>query len=224
MGNISIINLLKTSLALDVLIVMSIVTVAFAIERWWYFKKTSCNVSQFLKSLRDKITGRDLQGAIRVCRMNKAPVARVAETVLTNASLPRRELDRVADTSKEIEGVEMERNLIVLGTMSNTAPLMGLFGTVVGIIRSFRDIAVTGSGGSSVIAMGVSEALLTTAVGIVIAVVATLFYNACIRRIRVRSVEMEDAHQELVTMLAAERQSAAATRRNSEIHVLKKAA
>jgi biopolymer transport protein ExbB/TolQ len=136
----------------------------------------------------------------------------VAETLLQNTSLPREEFEKAVNGRIESETVNMERNLIVLGTMSNIAPLMGLFGTVVGIIRSFRDIAVTGSGGSSVIAMGVSEALLTTAVGIVIAVIATVFYNALIRRIRVRVNQMEEVRQELTALLVRPRTQAPAPR------------
>jgi biopolymer transport protein ExbB/TolQ len=105
----------------------------------------------------------------------------------------RDDVDQLVDVEMEKEQVLMEKNLVVLGTLANIAPLLGLFGTVVGIIRAFRDIAVTGSGGSSVIAMGVSEALLTTATGIVVAVIATIFYNTFTRKIRVRNMEVEDA-------------------------------
>ena len=89
----------------------------------------------------------------------------------------------------------MERNIGVLGTMSNIAPLLGLFGTVVGIIRAFADIARTGSGGGAVVAMGVSEALMTTAAGIIVAVIATVAFNFFVRRIRTRTAHLEDARE-----------------------------
>ena len=95
----------------------------------------------------------------------------------------------------------MERNIGVLGTMANIAPLLGLFGTVVGIIRAFADIARTGSGGGAVVAMGVSEALLTTAAGIIVAVVATIFFNVFVRRIRSRVAQLEDARESWFTLV-----------------------
>jgi biopolymer transport protein ExbB len=106
------------------------------------------------------------------------------------------------NTAIEVEQVEMERNLNVLGTMSNIAPLIGLFGTVVGIIRAFSAIARTGSGGSQVVAMGVAEALMTTAAGIIVAVIATVCFNIFVRKIRTRSVDLEDAREELLVLFA----------------------
>lgn len=76
----------------------------------------------------------------------------------------------------------MERNLGFLGTMGNTAPLLGLLGTVWGIMRAFHDMARTGSAGPSVVAAGVAEALFTTAAGLVVAVPAVMIYNHFVRR------------------------------------------
>ena len=90
------------------------------------------------------------------------------------------------------ERARYEKRLGFLATVASNAPYIGLFGTVLGIIRAFKDIAVTGSGGSSVIAMGVSEALLTTAAGIIVAVIATVFFNIFTRKIRVRISEVDE--------------------------------
>lgn len=199
MSTLSIVDLLRTSIAMDVLLVMSIVTLTFAIERWWYFSRTGSRVGPLLAALKRHVSAGDDAAAVEVAaRENSAP-ARVARALLQCGAATREDLEHASAAAIDKESVSMERNLIVLGTMSNVAPLMGLFGTVMGIIRSFRDIALTGSGGSSVIAMGVSEALLTTAVGIVIAVIATVCYNGFIRRVRVRSVQMEEVTRALIT-------------------------
>ena len=127
----------------------------------------------------------------------------------------RDELQQRLDTAIDLEQVEMERNLGVLGTMSNIAPLLGLFGTVVGIIRAFADIARTGSGGGAVVAMGVSEALMTTAAGIIVAVIATVAFNFFVRRIRTRTAHLEDARESFFTLWnhhQTQRRKAAASR------------
>jgi len=81
--------------------------------------------------------------------------------------------------------LQMERNLGFLGTMGNTAPLLGLLGTVWGIMRAFHDMARTGSAGPSVVAAGVAEALFTTAAGLLVAVPAVMIYNHFVRKMGV---------------------------------------
>ena len=128
-----------------------------------------------------------------------------------NVEMAHDQLSQRMSTAIELEQVEMERFLNVLGTMSNIAPLLGLFGTVIGIIRAFAAIARTGSGGSAVVAMGVAEALMTTAAGIVVAVIATVFYNTFVRIIRARVAQLEDAREEFFVQLARRRPSKQAT-------------
>jgi biopolymer transport protein ExbB len=86
----------------------------------------------------------------------------------------------------------MERNLGLIGTMGNVAPLIGLLGTVFGIMRAFHDMANTGSAGPSVVAAGVAEALLTTGAGLVVAVPAVMIYNHFVRRIGVTLTATEN--------------------------------
>jgi biopolymer transport protein TolQ len=88
--------------------------------------------------------------------------------------------------------LRFERNLGWLGTMGNTAPLIGLLGTVWGIMRAFHDLARTGSAGPSVVAAGIAEALFTTAAGLMVAVPAVMLYNHFVRRMTVMLTEAEN--------------------------------
>jgi biopolymer transport protein ExbB len=212
-GNVSIIDFFLASPPMMVLLLCSIITVGYAIERTLYFKTTSINAKRFMRELLERLRAGNRNSALEFCRGKKAALARVMEQAVGHLHMGAGDLRERVATAIEVEQVEMERNLGVLGTMSNIAPLLGLFGTVIGIIRAFADIARTGSGGSSVVAMGVSEALMTTAAGIVIAVIATVFFNAFARKIRTRIVEMEDARSDLFALLserkaARERQEA----------------
>jgi len=103
-----------------------------------------------------------------------------------------------------------ERNLGILGTMGNTAPLIGLLGTVWGIMRAFHDLASTGSAGPSVVAAGIAEALFTTAAGLLVAVPAVMLYNHFTRRTNVLLTEAENQARALRLTLA---EDAPATRR-----------
>ena len=97
----------------------------------------------------------------------------------------------------------MERYLVVLGTMGNTAPFIGLFGTVIGIIKAFRDLALAGAGGPAVVAKGIAEALVATAGGLAVAIPAVIVYNYFMRKVKDRSVEMEVVSARLLVLLGA---------------------
>lgn len=179
-----------------VLIACSIVVVTFAFERWIYFLRTRYSTREFKAAMRKYLSRNQLGEFARYCEKGGGSLGRIMNAAVENLSAGREQVDQILDTEIEKEQLKLEKHLVVLGTLANIAPLLGLFGTVIGIIRAFRDIAVTGSGGSSVIAMGVSEALLTTAAGIVVAVIATVCYNAFTRSIRVRAMDADDARND----------------------------
>ncbi len=164
-GEMSLVGFFLASPTMVILALCSIVTVGFTIERVLYFMSSRTDTRKFMGELSARVKSGNAQSAMDYCKQSKNPVARVMAQGLTHMNRSRDELQQRLDTAIDLESVEMERNIGVLGTMSNIAPLLGLFGTVVGIIRAFAAIARTGSGGGAVVAMGVSEALMTTAAG-----------------------------------------------------------
>src|SRR5471030_2214945 len=96
----------------------------------------------------------------------------------------------------------LERNLGIIGTIAVISPFVGLFGTVLGIIRAFQDIALKGNSTPAVVAAGVSEALITTAAGLFVAVVSVIFFNYFKSRIKSYNQEMIVAANQLAEMLA----------------------
>ena len=202
-GEMSILDFFMASPTMIILAICSIVTVGFSVERILYFKSTSHDTKAFMKTMADHLKRGDLNGALAFCQRSKSPIGRIMAQGLTHMNRSRDELSQRLDTAIDLETVEMERNIGVLGTMSNIAPLLGLFGTVVGIIRAFADIARTGSGGGAVVAMGVSEALMTTAAGIIVAVIATVAFNFFVRRIRTRTANLEDAREGFFSLWGA---------------------
>jgi biopolymer transport protein ExbB/TolQ len=201
MLGMSLTKVLFGSLSMIVLIACSVITVGYAIERIVYFYRSRSDARAFMKELAGKMKSGDMKAASQWCDQQKGAAARVVSQCLPQAHIDPSDLKQRFDTAIEMEQVEMERNLSVLGTMSNIGPLLGLYGTVVGIIRAFSDIARTGAGGSAVVAMGVGEALLTTAAGIIVAVTASICFNFCVRRIRTRVIELEDVREEFFSVL-----------------------
>jgi biopolymer transport protein ExbB len=119
----------------------------------------------------------DLQAARTVCERSNSPVADIFIAALNKVNRPGHSVPRAVERERQRFSLWMKRRLWALGTVGALAPFVGLFGTVVGIIRAFRDIGLAGTGGFSVVAEGVAEALYATAGGIFVAVVAVGFFN-----------------------------------------------
>ena len=193
--------LFKESPIMTILLLCSVIAFTFVIERWWFFRRNRVDVPKFMQRVKEFLGKNEFDRLFGYLERKRGPVPKMIYAALNNQNLPKEEMEQLLDTTREMEEVKFEKNLSILGTLSNIAPLLGLFGTVLGIIRAFRDIAVTGSGGSAVVAMGVAEALLTTAAGIIIAVISTIFYNYFMRRLRVMDVETEDVRVNIYRML-----------------------
>lgn len=162
---------------LMVLVVCSVITFGIAMERLYYFRKRSGNADLALMESLELLRKGHVGEAISRCRTYTHPVGTVAAEVMEC------HLSRPADTEETMQVVLsqqkllLERNTSMLGTMAAVAPLIGLLGTVWGIMRAFHDMALTGSAAPSVVAAGVAEALVTTAAGLIIAVPAVLLFN-----------------------------------------------
>jgi biopolymer transport protein ExbB len=180
----NVIALLKTSVALWVIGFCSIAAVAVAVERLialWRFSERS-------RALADAVSRAlyrgDLDDARAQCERSRSPAADVFLAALVPGGSPGKGRPQTAE--RRAAAVERQRvqlnlrlrqNLWVLGTVGATAPFVGLFGTVVGIMQAFQQMAATGQGGFGVVAAGISEALVTTAAGIAVAVEAVVIYN-----------------------------------------------
>ena len=156
-----------------------------ALERALYFWKRRGNPEALVRQALEKARGGKMSEAAWACNATHHPAGPVAAKVLESAHLPAEAVEEKLQIALSEQRLLLERNLGFLGTMGNTAPLIGLLGTVWGIMRAFHDMARTGSAGPSVVAAGVAEALFTTAAGLLVAVPAVMLYNHFTRRISV---------------------------------------
>lgn len=200
--------LFRESSAMWFLLAASVVGLTFAVERlWYYFKwqRSKRRIDNWLKSVREKIQKGAVSDVLEECKREKHPVARIVEAALENKELSSEDMSTILNSRISRVQIELEENLSILGTLSSIAPLLGLFGTITGIIRSFRDIAITGSGGSTVVAMGVAVALVTTAVGIIIAVPMLVAYNYFVRKVTVETAWLEQIRDEIIVWMNSTR-------------------
>jgi biopolymer transport protein ExbB len=155
----------------------SVIALGIFFERLWRFRGLHDATRALTKSTIDALVRRDLDSARKICEESNQPIAQIFLEAMRWRNVPLEDLERVLSTSRQEAAYDLKRGLWVIGTIGSLAPYIGLFGTVVGIIRAFADMAEHGSGGFEVVAAGISEALIATAAGLAVAIVSLLFFN-----------------------------------------------
>jgi biopolymer transport protein ExbB len=178
---------------LSVLTVASVITVAAVWERWKYFAAIQTDSAKFLDSVR---ANRDPQKVIAFCEKSDQPLAFITRAIF-KAAPHREDKERALHRAIQSLGQKSEVNISLLATVASVAPFVGLLGTVIGIIRAFRAVSMS-AGGASLVAIGISEALIGTAAGLVVAIPALLFYNYFANKIRKLTQDWELFGEEIV--------------------------
>jgi len=196
-----------------ILVVMSMISFGVAIERIYTFaqarKQSKLYAPQVAKHLKD---GR-LKDAIAISSSKNYRYSHLAKVVLagmqeyqfqqeSGSNLSREDLvdtvRRAIQRATALTANDLKKGVSSLATIGATAPFVGLLGTVVGIINAFQGIAASGSGGLAAVSAGISEALVETALGLVVAIPAVWFYNYLSGRIEYFNVEMDNSSSELL--------------------------
>jgi len=159
------------------LIAGSFLVLTIFLERLWRFRGLAAGTRALTRRTIEALIQRDVERARGFCDASDQPIARVFLEAMRWRNVPLEDLERVLSTSRQEATFHLKRGLWIVGTIGSLAPYVGLFGTVIGIIRAFRDMAEHGAGGFEVVASGISEALIATAAGLAVAIVALLMFN-----------------------------------------------
>jgi len=159
------------------LAVASVITLTILFERMWRYRGLESQTRAVTRETIESLVRRDADGARSGCEKSEAPVAKIFLEAMRWKNIAIEDLDRVLLTARQEAVTDLKRGLWVIGTIGSLAPYVGLFGTVVGIIRAFQGMAAEGVGGFEVVAAGISEALVATAAGLFVAIVALMFFN-----------------------------------------------
>jgi biopolymer transport protein ExbB len=155
----------------------SIISLAVLIERIWAYRGIERKSRELTRQTVQFLVQRDLESARELCGRSRMPLADIFSEAMRWKNVSLEDLERILATSRQEAAASLRRGLWLVGTIGSLAPYVGLFGTVVGIIRAFQDMAAHGAGGFEVVAAGISEALVATAAGLVVAIVSLAFYN-----------------------------------------------
>jgi biopolymer transport protein ExbB len=180
-ANINLVDLIQQGwYATYPLIFFSVIMISVVIERLWSLRGLGTAIQNFTEEVCDHLKGGDLNAASELIesRRTTAPAARIYAGLLP--LIRKGDIEEILEYGERRrldEGRLLKRNIWVLGTIGASAPFIGLFGTVIGIIKSFHQMAIMGTGGFAVVAAGISEALVATAVGLIVAIIAVMFFN-----------------------------------------------
>jgi len=175
------------------LLALSILGVTVIFWRWWALRQATTGVPAFLRELRGRLVERDIPGAIAVCERHGGPVASIVKAGLLRFGRPKDEIEMALQDASAHELSALERGLPVLATVAMIAPLLGFLGTVTGMINSFEALASVGLNNPAAVAQGISQALITTAAGLAIAIPIQMAYNYFVTRVNALVRSMESA-------------------------------
>lgn len=192
----------KGGLLMWPILVCSVIAVAVFAERLFYLHRATIHVGEFLQGLSNLVQRRNFAEALHESAGTPGPVARVIHAAIIRHDAPRAELKEIVQEAGQLEVPKLERFLGVLATLAYVAPLLGLLGTVAGMIDAFGTLSSNGGYATvTELSNGVYKSLLTTAAGLVVATPTFVAYSYLSSRINSLMHEMERAGIEVVHML-----------------------
>jgi biopolymer transport protein ExbB len=189
------------------LLLCSVVALIISIERWLYLRHARVDTEGLMGKIRAAIGSGSVEQARGICEATPGPVARVLGASLAHFGMPKDDLREVAREEALAQLPVLDGRLPVLATMVTVAPLLGLLGTISGLIKVFHVIAGGGIGDATALSAGIAEALITTFAGLTIAIPFLIVYNSLSGRVETLTHEIELRVTELLNLQTARAQS-----------------
>jgi len=184
------------------LLALSVMAVYLFVERLYKIRQAETDPELITDRVRQYVRSGDVQGAITYCNSEDKPITRILKRGLERLGRPISEIQDAVQSAGKYEAFELEKRTDWLASISGVAPMLGFLGTVIGMIRAFQDIQnLQGNVNPSVLAGGIWEALLTTAAGLAVGIIALIFYNYLLNRIRRLINDMERSATDFIDLL-----------------------
>lgn len=202
----SLLNIIMESGWLGILIVtvlffLMIIAVYIFIERYLTIKAAGRVDQNFMNNIRASVSAGNIQGAKALCQTTDSPTARMVEKGLQRIGKPLKDIDAAIENVGNLEIFRLEKNLSTLASIAGAAPMIGFFGTVTGMIAAFYEMASQENVTPDVLAGGIYQALLTTAFGLFIGIVAFVGYNVLVANVEKVVYNMERTTVEFMDLL-----------------------
>ena len=181
---------------------LSLLAIYVIAERWRVLSNSGMDNQRFLESLEDILKRGDMKAAIRYCDEMDKPFSRIMKQGIKRLGRPIHDIDEAIKSAGKREVYFLEKKMDWLATIAGVAPLLGFLGTVTGMIQAFQQIQVLdGNVNPSVLAGGIWEALITTASGLAVGIIAYGFYNYLLGRMNRMVFDLEDSSTEFIELL-----------------------
>jgi biopolymer transport protein ExbB len=189
------------------ILALLILGLAISLERLWTLSRASVNTRKFLSKIKQALAEGGIPAALEVCANTRGPVASIFHAGLLRADRGIEHVEKAIMNAGSIEMAFLERGLVWLATVVSVAPMLGFLGTVWGMILAFRSIAAANDISPTIVADGISVALLTTLFGLLVAIIIQTLHNYFVAKIDRLVVDMEESSVELVDSLIEIEQS-----------------
>lgn len=184
--------------------ICSVLAVAIVLERFFMLRQPRVISPEVLRRVESHLQEGETGEALSLCRHRPSAITRILHVGIANHQRPKGEIKEIIEDAGRHEVPSLERYLGVLGTIASISPLLGLLGTVTGMIKVFNVIAVRGVGHPGALAGGISEALITTAAGLAVAIPSLVFYNYFVTKADGLIIEMEKASLRMLDILKSD--------------------
>jgi biopolymer transport protein ExbB len=183
------------------ILLCSVLALAIFFERVWTMFRLGRGTIAMVREVEGLVRKNRIDEAVIVCQRAGTPLARILVSALRSAGRPRDQIKTIVEEVGGREAAPLERYLGLLGTIATISPLLGLLGTVLGMIEAFTVIAVQGGGTPATLGGGISKALITTAAGLTVAIPTILLHKYLTSRVDRMVLEMEEYSLHLVDLL-----------------------
>lgn len=188
---------------LILLLLLSVYSLSVILERFFKFRNSIGMSRKLIAYCRHPLRSDNFEKVKDACsrEMTKnTPAAQVIMALLDKKDRSKTELKEIASSAIDWEVTKLQRKLTVLGTLGSITPFIGLFGTVIGVIHAFKDLAgaTASAGGASIVAAGIAEALINTAAGLFVAIPAVIAYNYFLSKTNYFGKELENIADEII--------------------------
>ncbi len=202
--------LVKGGPLMFLILLCSVIAFAVVLERLWHLRRARINTEEFMEDIAGTLKRNKIMNAIDKCNAMPGPIAQILKAGILKHDRARAEIKEAIEDAGLHEVPRLEKNLGVLATIAHVAPLLGLLGTVTGMVRAFQVIEMKAGAFMPVnpgdLAGGIWEALITTVAGLSVAIPVYVAYNFLVSRVDGFVLEMEKSATDLVNILGTKRE------------------
>lgn len=188
------------------ILLCSILALAIIFDKTWYLYRIKIDTREFMSNILDKMKHNQVKEALELCEKTQSPIAHILKAGILKYDRPRPQIKEAIEDASLYEIPRLEKNLPILATIAHVSPLLGLLGTVCGLVRAFQVIQIKTATLHPVLpvdlAGGIWESLLTTVAGLLVAIPVFVAYNYLVSRVSGFILEMEKSATELVNFLS----------------------